>query len=109
MKKLLFLQIQWIIAHSNFYLLTNVHNEIINFDDKPTVGNLFNFFLLQMIIFEKKTCFISEIWPKNGQYLVKVSHLNGCPTELMRTISCHQMKRDMPRVFLYVYFRRPSE
>ena len=68
MKKLLFLQIQWIIAHSNFYLLTNVHNEIINFDDKPTVGNLFNFFLLQMIILEKKLV----LSPRSDQRMVNI-------------------------------------
>ena len=63
---MLFLQIQWIIAHSNLYLLTMVHNKIINFDDEATVGNLSDDKISENFSYPGNLT-------KNGQYLVKVS------------------------------------
>ena len=67
---MLFLPIQWIIAHSNLYLLTMVHNKIINFDDEATVGNPSNDKIEGNLFYPRNLT-------KNGQYLVKVSHLTG--------------------------------
>jgi hypothetical protein len=68
------------------------------------VGNPSNFFYPARdpnvhVSIGEKALYLPDL-SKNGQYLVKLSHLNAWSPEIVCTVTCQHMKRDMPRVFV---------